>query len=251
MIGHLDSISEKTNKKIDIITAYLLGITFFLLTLIVKLVLDPYVQFKGVPYLFAFIAVVLTASYGGIMPGVFTTILTSFATDYLFAEPGMNLNAFFNETNILRILAFVTEGSLISFLVGRIKNMKEQAVKTSEISIKNEQYLRGVLDSLFVFVGVTSTKGILIETNRASIEEAGLQFQDVIGKNIVNSYWWSFSKVSKDKLKQSILEANTGKITRCDTFMRTKDGKLINVDFSIAPLKNSEGEIESLGGLME
>lgn len=247
MIGHLDTKLIKDEKKRDSLTAYLLGIVFFLLTLILKLVLDPYLQFRGVPYLLAFFAIVVTASYGGILPGILTTLLSAIASNLIFTESGLTeLKSFLDQTNALRTLTFILEGSLMSFLVGRVRNMQKKAVKTSEISIKNEQYLRGVLDSLFVFVGVLSKDGVLLETNRISVEQAGLDFDDVIGKDITDSYWWSFSDVSKQKIQESINDANRGKITRCDTNMRIRDGKLINVDYSIAPLKNEHEDIEYL-----
>ncbi len=141
MFDHLRSNLFENNKKRSALTAYLAGVVFFILTLCVKLTLDPYIEFKGVPYLFAFTAIVLTASYGGIMPGIFTAVLASLSTNYLFVEPRTSIDILLGQTNVLRILAFMVEGTFISYLVGNIRNTKKEAVI-------NEKYLRGVLDKL-------------------------------------------------------------------------------------------------------
>jgi PAS domain-containing protein len=53
----------------------------------------------------------------------------------------------------------------------------------------SEKQLRRVLDSLFAFVGVMSPDGTLLQANRAPLEAAGIDAQDVMGKPFWDTYW--------------------------------------------------------------
>ncbi|MCA9017397.1 MAG: hypothetical protein KDA77_18890, partial [Planctomycetaceae bacterium] len=73
-----------------------------------------------------------------------------------------------------------------------------------------------ILDSFFVFVGVLSTKGTLLEANRVPLELANLNKTDVLGKPFWETYWWTWSDDSQQELKQALLQAAQGKTVRYD-----------------------------------
>ena len=58
---------------------------------------------------------------------------------------------------------------------------------------QSERHLRNVLDSLFVFVGVLTPEGVLVETNRSTLEASGLNSEDIIGVPFEETYPWSWS----------------------------------------------------------
>ena len=72
----------------------------------------------------------------------------------------------------------------------------EEVYEHSQVAItvaQREEFLRQVLDSLFIFVGVLTPTGILIETNQTPVAMAGLTREDVLGKPFAETYWWSYS----------------------------------------------------------
>jgi PAS domain-containing protein len=60
---------------------------------------------------------------------------------------------------------------------------------------------RELVDAMFVFVGVFSPEGIVLDVNRAPLVAAGLSPGDVIGKPLWDTYWWSYSVVTQDDIR--------------------------------------------------
>lgn len=109
-----------------------------------------------------------------------------------------------------------------------------------------EQRLQKVLDNLFSFVGVLDLDGTLLEANRAPLEAAGLEAGDVIGKKFWDCYWWSYADDARDRLKAACDRARSGELVRYDTQVRVAGGELIWIDFQLAPMRESDGEIVNL-----
>lgn len=108
------------------------------------------------------------------------------------------------------------------------------------------QRLQQVLDNVFAFVGLLSTKGVLLEVNRAPLEVAGLQREDVIGKPFAETYWWSFSPEVQQQLQAAVRRAAQGESVRFDTPVRIAGGQFISIDFSLRPLFDAGGQVTQL-----
>jgi PAS domain S-box-containing protein len=108
------------------------------------------------------------------------------------------------------------------------------------------QRLQQVLDNVFAFVGLLSTKGVLLEANRAPLDLAGLQRADVIGKAFAETYWWSFSPETQQQLQAVVRRAAEGENVRYDTLVRIAEGQFISIDFSLRPLFDADGQVTQL-----
>src|SRR5215216_1597905 len=76
----------------------------------IKLLIDPFVM-QNTPFLLVFSAIMVSAWYGGLGPGLFATTLAAAVTDYFFLYPkdsfsGLSLQA-------VPLAAFVLEGTLV------------------------------------------------------------------------------------------------------------------------------------------
>jgi PAS domain S-box-containing protein len=111
---------------------------------------------------------------------------------------------------------------------------------------KGGQRLQQVLDNVFAFVGLVSTKGVLLEANRTPLEVAGLQREDVIGKPFAETYWWSFSPEAQQQLQAAVRRAAQGDSVRFDTRVRIAEGQFISIDFSLRPLFDAGGRVTEL-----
>ena len=111
---------------------------------------------------------------------------------------------------------------------------------------ESEQHLRNVLDGLSAFVGVLTPDGTLIEVNRAALQGVELKPEDVLGKKLEDTYWWSFSSESKRQLCESIERAARGETVRYDVQARVAGDRLNFFDFAIAPLFNEAGCVSYL-----
>jgi PAS domain S-box-containing protein len=109
-----------------------------------------------------------------------------------------------------------------------------------------DERLHRVLDSLFVFVGVLDVDGVLLEANRAPVEAAGLAPEDVLGKRFEECWWWSYDEGVQAQLLDAMARARAGEVVRYDVPVRMAGGRLMPIDFMIAPLRDAGGRITHL-----
>lgn len=120
--------------------------------------------------------------------------------------------------------------------------------QTTERLQATHRRTRDILNSLFVFVGVYSVDGILLEANQAPLDAAGLEPADVIGKHFWETYWWSYSARVQEELQQALRRAARGNTVRYDTTARLSENQFVDLDITFGPLYNAGGEITQLIG---
>ncbi|WP_066426956.1 PAS domain S-box protein [Anabaena sp. 4-3] len=110
----------------------------------------------------------------------------------------------------------------------------------------SENRVRDILNSLFTFVGIINTDGILLEANRAPLEIANLRADDVINKPFSETYWWSYSSEVQTQLQQAIIQAAQGHNVRYDALIRGAGEELITIDLSLNPIFDVTGKVNYL-----
>jgi len=141
---------------------------------------------------------------------------------------------------------FTTDDTLF---LQSVANVLASAIerKRAEMALADsERRLRRVLDNLFAFVGVLTPDGIVIETNRAPLEAAAIKLADVQGRRFEDCYWWSYSVEVQAQLREAITRAGQGEMVRYDTDARVAGGRLMAIDFMLAPLRDEAGVIVGL-----
>ena len=183
------------------------------------------------------LAVILSARYGGLWPGMFAAALSVLAAGYFLIEPRYQLNAMPAD-----IAAFIVFG-IVTFIISGIQEQRLQLMRTAR---KTNEELQNILDALPILVGVMSLDGKLTHANRTALEIAGLTPTDVIGRPFDETYWWSYSIESKERLRTAIGKAQAGEFVRYDVSIRTSDNEYRTIDFMISPIKNEEGNLVRL-----
>jgi PAS domain S-box-containing protein len=112
--------------------------------------------------------------------------------------------------------------------------------------IENEYRLRSIMDSLHAFVGLLTPEGIIREANREPLERAGLIRADVIGKPVVDSYWFSHSRAVQEQLSDAIQRAAQGETLRFDIPIRMLGDQIITIDFAVVPFRDPNGKVIGL-----
>ncbi|WP_459557770.1 PAS domain S-box protein [Lacunimicrobium album] len=118
--------------------------------------------------------------------------------------------------------------------------------QAEELLKKSEAHVRGILNSLYAFVSVTTPDGTVIETNRAPLEAAGLQLSDVLGRKLWECHWWQHDPSLQKKLEIAVADASHGKSARFDVKAQMSNDALVILDFMIAPLYDADGNVEYL-----
>ena len=110
---------------------------------------------------------------------------------------------------------------------------------------KSQKLLRELIDGLgpAMFVGLLTPDGIILEANRPALEAAGLRLEDVIGKPVEETYWFSYSELVRRQLRETMERAASGQSSRFDVTIRVADGQLIPLDFSVQPVLDEAGKV--------
>ncbi len=134
---------------------------------------------------------------------------------------------------------------------GKPTRMRGVAIETTlrkqaEDAVRNsEKRLRNLIDGFgpSILVGLLSPDGTLIEVNRSAMVALGLRSEDVIGIRLDETTPWNYSPVVQLQLRQAIDRAARGVSSRYDVQVRAMDGSLVDIDFSIEPVRDDAGQI--------
>ncbi|MCH8491056.1 MAG: PAS domain S-box protein [Oceanicaulis sp.] len=122
----------------------------------------------------------------------------------------------------------------------------QTAARRADQAFRESELLRRVLDNLFAFVGLLSPDGTVIEANRAPLEAAGIKLADVRGRQFEDCYWWSHSPDVQADLREAIGRAASGETVRYDAEVQVVGGRLITIDFMLAPMRGEDDVIIGL-----
>ena len=121
-------------------------------------------------------------------------------------------------------------------------------------SLNSVSYERGispgfaprVIDTLSAFIGVLALDGTLIEIHCPPPNGDNIVSDDVLGKPFAEGYWWSYSPLIQDQMRDAIARARNGDAVRFDVDVRVSKTEMVPVDFRILPLRNDSGIVTHL-----
>jgi len=106
---------------------------------VLKLLLDPLTA-QDTPFLLILGAIMVSAWYGGLGPGLLATGLSALATDYLFLDPRVSFTTFGPE--LLDLGAFVLEGVLVCVLTASLRTARFRAERSRRETESSQESLR-------------------------------------------------------------------------------------------------------------
>lgn len=104
---------------------YGVAVVSVLLALLVMLILDVWVDMTQSPFLLFFGAVVMSAWYGGLKPGLLATLLSTLVSNFFFLEPSYML--MIGVPSIVRIGLYTAQGIFISLICEALRTAKRRA----------------------------------------------------------------------------------------------------------------------------
>ncbi|MEQ1867340.1 MAG: PAS domain S-box protein, partial [Micropepsaceae bacterium] len=124
---------------------------------------------------------------------------------------------------------------------------------TDLVRLQNEaddqrRTLRGVMDNLFVFVGMFETNGVVAYANHASVEAWGFKRDDIVGKPVWDVFFWAYSAESQARVRDAIARAADGEVVRGDYVVRAGEDSYITIDAIFAPLRDRDGRVVQVIG---
>lgn len=106
---------------------------------LVKLLLDP-LTVQDTPFLLILGAIMVSAWYGGLGPGLLATGLSALATDYFFLAPKGSFSGF--GPGLVDLATFVLEGALVSVLTSSLRSATHRAERSRLEARGHEESLR-------------------------------------------------------------------------------------------------------------
>ena len=117
--------------------------------------------------------------------------------------------------------------------------------RARQVLQQSEQRLRNIIDGLGpgMFVGLLTLDGVVLEANEQALAAAGLKPEDVLGKPVEETYWFSYSEESKQQIREIVARGARGEASRCDVQIRAEEDQFIPLDFSMQPFREATGKV--------
>jgi PAS domain S-box-containing protein len=152
-----------------------------------KLLLDPLIV-QDVPFLLVFGAIMVSAWFGGLGPGLLATFTGGLAADYFFLPPTGSLSGFSLET--VQLLVFFVEGTLVCLLVealraarSRAEDSTLEAERRRELLRRNEQHFRSLVEGMRDYAIFTlDPKGRVASWNAGAERLEGYKSEEIVGE---------------------------------------------------------------------
>jgi len=107
----------------------------------------------------------------------------------------------------------------------------------------SEVRFHGIFDNSFEYLGLLGVDGTVLEVNRAALDGAALRREDVVGRPFWETRWWTHSPELQERVRESIAAAARGEFVRFEARYLGRDGALVEMDFSLKPVRDASGEV--------
>jgi PAS domain S-box-containing protein len=107
----------------------------------------------------------------------------------------------------------------------------------------SEQRFKGVFHSAFQLIGVLTPTGVVQEANQTALEVIGARREDVVGRPLWETRWWSDPPELQPQVRDAIDRAARGELVRFEAQHRQHDGGVMIVDCSFKAVLDEAGEV--------
>lgn len=191
---------------------------------------------QRIPFALFYAAVMFATWYGGKMPGLFATALSTILSGFLFLPPVVSFRLGVEDTLLLSV--FITVSLVIIYLT-------EKALRAEIRERASREQLLTTLKSIGDAVIATNAEGRVTFMNEVAQELTGWQLAAAEGKELAEV----FHIVNEET--RAVVESPVAKVLREGTIvglanhtvLLAKDGREIPIDDSGAPIKDGEGRI--------
>lgn len=133
------------------------------------------------------------------------------------------------------------QGAPLHF-ISQIEDISDER-HAKEALRESERKFRAVFDQTFQFMGLLTTDGRVLAINQTALKAAGVALAEILGTPFWETPWWSFSEEVQAELRAAIAEAAQGHVVRGKVRNRIVERGVIDVDFSLKPIKDEEGRV--------
>lgn len=236
-LRHLSPVLQEHSKSA--LVRYLTALLFFGVALSTRLALNDVFPPKSFPFATFFPAVLLSVYFAGLWPGLVVSVLSICSAWYFFIEPVGNFSNT-SLSDVIGLIFFSTALFVNCVIISVMKDALSRLRSTSNQLRASEAQVRGLIDNLFVFVGVLDLDGVLREINQASLLASGLQREHVLKRFLWDTPWW-VDEGERSKLRAAVRRAASGESVRYDAKLDHFGAGPATIDIQVSPLREHSG----------
>ncbi|MCL1468496.1 PAS domain S-box protein [Argonema galeatum] len=213
------------------IQRYSVAVLAVALALLLMLLLDPWLAIAKTPFLLFFGAVMVSAWYGGLGPGLLATFLSALLSSYFFLSPIYSLDLDLSST--LRLLLFVLQGILFSVLCKELQTTNRRlAANLMKLKASEERYRR-LVDTANEGIWTINAEGRIDYVNRRMAEMLGYSVEEILDRHIFEFM---------DEVSRNLWQPKHDVIAQNDLRFRRKDGTNLEAIVSTNPILTEKGK---------
>ncbi len=229
------------------IKCYSPAVLIVLLALLLKLQLGTVLEMNN-PFLLFFGAVIVSAWYGGLGPGVLATVLAAAVSDYFFLSPLYSLRiGSFGEG--LQLGVFVLEALLVSWTIAALKSAKEKVEKQQEILHQSQEIGNLLVDSLKdCAIFTLNANGRVVNWNAGSERIMGYGSEEITDRHF--SCFYLAEDIEQGKPEQLIEAAAAEGRAEEEGWRLRKDGSQFWAYVAMAALRDEAGNLRGFSSMI-
>lgn len=108
---------------------------------------------------------------------------------------------------------------------------------------ESEQKFRGIFNQIFQLVGLLSPDGRVIQVNEPALQYADVTNEQVNGRYFWETEWWHQPDGVSEVIQQAVQKAAAGEFLRFETMSMDATGSMRNIDFSLKPIMDDNGNV--------
>src|SRR5215204_1809293 len=211
-----------------------------------KLLLDPLIV-QDVPFLLVFGAIMVSAWFGGLGPGLLATVAAGLTTDYFFLDPRGTVSGFSLED--VPLLAFFLEGTLVCLLAEalraarlRAESSNLEAKRHRERLCRNEEHFRSLVEGMRNYAIFTlDPQGCVASWNAGAELLEGYNSDEIVGEHFSEFFTEEDTRLGKPE-EHVEAAASEGRSVEENWLVR-KDGSRFWADTILTALHDDEGKL--------
>jgi len=238
--------------SLDVLRSYGCAILSVGLAVVLRLALHPILGDRY-PFFLFFIAIVLSAAYGGYGPSLLALALSWLSVDFLFLIPHANPDIF--ESKFQIAFAFFSIGLGITVLGGSLRAARKRAMagrselrKAFEAQQAERESLQITLASIADAVITTDPNGLVIFLNPVAARLTGWSLPDAVGcplREVFRTVQATSQKIDDLPIAKFVGDGEVI-LSADEVLLIARDGTARSVEHNAAPIRDSHGKIKGV-----
>jgi PAS domain S-box-containing protein len=197
----------------------------------------------GVPFITYFPTVVVCAWFGGLWPGLLSTVISGVIAWYAFLAPEFSFGIS-GPNGFVQLIMFLLAGILISLLAESLHGARRRAERSETAEREQRERLRVTLASIGDAVITTDVDGRVTFINKVAESLTGWQEQDLEGKRLEELFRIVNEETGATVENPALRAMQEGTVIGLTnhSILIARDGTEIPIDDSGAPIKDAEGK---------